>query len=156
MRTLPRRFGTAALIVIGTWLIAGCGMAPAVAPSTPPTVPAAQTAPTLQPTVITDAANGTAVRVRAGQLVQLNLKSLYWSDPVSSSGGVLAEDGAVSRTPDRRCPVGGGCGTLTARFRAADRGTAQLTAHRASCGEAMGCRSDERDFTVTIIVAIGQ
>jgi hypothetical protein len=152
VNTLRRRLHTATLIVVGTWLIAACATAPASTPAAPPTLPASDTTPAPQPVAIAEPANHTTVQAHAGQLVQLNLKSLYWSDPVSSSSGVLAADGAVNRTPDRRCPMGGGCGTLTARFRAASPGTAQVTAHRSSCGEAMGCSTDQRDFTVTVVV----
>lgn len=155
MHTVRRHAGRAALIVIGVGLMAACGTAPAVTPAQPATtIPTSQsTTPATAPVALADAANHTTVRVHAGQLVQLSLKSLYWSDPVSSSTGVLASDGAVTRAPDHRCPMGGGCGTLTARFRAAGPGTAQLTAHRSSCGEAMGCSVEQRDFTVTVIVS---
>lgn len=152
MNTLRRCLGTAALIVAGTGLIAGCASAPTTTPAAPTTIPVSQTTPAMQPVAIAEPANHTTVRVHAGQLVELSLKSLYWSDPASSSTGVLAADGAVDRTPDHRCPMGGGCGTLTARFRAANPGTAQVSAHRSSCGEAMGCATDQRDFTVTVVV----
>jgi hypothetical protein len=153
-----RGLGTAALIVLGTWLIAGCGTPPPTEPGTTGTITtsaptsATQSEQPGQPGVITEHANHTTVRLRAGQVIQVSLQNLYWSDPASASTGVLALDGPVSRQPDRRCPVGSGCGTLTAHFRAVGPGTTQLEAHRSSCGEAMGCRPDQRDFTVTLVV----
>jgi hypothetical protein len=133
---LKRRIGTVVLIAVGVVLVAaGCS-----------TTTSSTTA------ALTEQANNTTVRMHAGQIVQLSLRNLYWADPVSTSTGVLVLDGAVSRTPDHRGPIGSGSGTLVAHFRAAAPGTARIQTHRSSCGEAMGCRTGQGDFSVTVVV----
>lgn len=148
-----RLFAVIALTVVGACSIAGCGLAPTGTPAPITTATTSAPAPAAQPGVITEQANHTTLRLHTGQVIRLDLHSLYWSDPVSVPTGVLVQDGPVSRVPDRRCPMGVGCGTLTVRLHAAGSGTTQLQAHRSSCGEAMGCSVDQRDFTVTVVVS---
>jgi hypothetical protein len=148
---MNRRFAAVALVVAGVLSIAGCASAPAdtsahLATATTTTAPAPATM------LVAERANHTTVRLRTGQVVQVSLHSLYWSDPVSAPAGVLVQDGPVSRVPDHRCPMGGGCGTLTVRLHAAGPGTTQIGARRNSCGEAMGCTPEQSSFTVTVIV----
>ncbi|GAC1634677.1 MAG: hypothetical protein NVS4B2_21600 [Chloroflexota bacterium] len=59
----------------------------------------------------------------------------------------------VSRKPFNKttCPYGG-CGTVTAKFRAAKAGTAQVSATRVSCGEAMGCTGAAASYRLTVRV----
>jgi hypothetical protein len=149
--SLRRRIGAVALIAVGVWLIAGCSTTTSSTGAEQITTATNQPSQSPQPTALTEQANNTTVRVRAGQIVQLTLRNLYWADPVSTSTGVLALDGTVSRTPDRRGPIGSGSGTLVARFRASGPGTARIQTHRSSCGEAMGCRPGQGDFSVTIV-----
>lgn len=151
--SVKRLLAAIALTIVGACSIAGCGSAPTDTPTHLPTATTSAPAPATQPTVIAEQANHTTLRLRTGQVIQLYLHSLYWSDPVSVPTGVLAQDGPVSRVPDHRCPMGGGCGTLTVRLHAAGPGTTQLQAHRSSCGEAMGCSVDQRDFMVTVVVS---
>jgi hypothetical protein len=42
---------------------------------------------------------------------------------------------------------------VTARFGALRPGRAVVTAHRTSCGEAMGCAGDSGRFSVTVVVS---
>jgi hypothetical protein len=146
------QFGIAVMILLGAGLVGGC----ATTPSTTTNASASATmtdAPMSQPAHITELANHGTVRLRIGQVVQLSLPSTYWSDPVSSMTNIVANDGPVSRVAGGRCPIGGGCGTVSAWFRATRAGTAQLRAQRSSCGEALACRPSQRQFTVTILVS---
>lgn len=153
VRPSHRRFAIAVLIVVGVGLISGCA-------TTTPTTTAGTTAvttttaPTVapQPIGITDQDNGTTLHLRTGQDVQLSLHSTYWSDPVTAPTSVLVIEGRVSRVAGGRCPIGSGCGTVSARFRATSPGTARLRAQRTSCGEARGCTPSQGQFTVTIVV----
>jgi PBP1b-binding outer membrane lipoprotein LpoB len=151
--SFTRRIGTVALIAVGVWLIAGCSSTTSNTGAEQITTATNQPSRSPQPTALTERANNTTVRVHTGQIVQLTLRSLYWADPVSTSTGVLALDDAVSRTPDHRGPIGSGSGTVVARFRASGPGTARIQTHRSSCGEAMGCRPGQSDFSVTIVAS---
>jgi len=51
------------------------------------------------------------------------------------------------------CVPGGGCGTVTARYSAISGGTAQVAAHRDSCGEAMRCQGTNGDWRITVVVS---
>jgi type IV pilus biogenesis protein CpaD/CtpE len=140
------------MILLGAGLVGGCATTPST--TTNATASATMTdAPMSQPVDITELANHGTVRLRIGQVVQLSLPSTYWSDPVSSMTNIVANDGPVSRVASGRCPIGGGCGTVSARFRAVSAGTAQLRAQRSSCGEALPCRPSQRQFTVTILAS---
>jgi hypothetical protein len=146
------QFGVAATIFLGVALISGCAATPTTTSTTPAT--ATSTAvPASQPADITEQTNHGTVNLHTGQVVRLSLQSTYWSDPVSSLTSVVAADGRVSRVRSGRCPIGGGCGTVSVRFRAEGPGTARLQAHRSSCGEAMGCSPSQQEFTVTVVVS---
>lgn len=130
---------------------AGCA---ASTPTTNPasTLPTTPSSPTTAPIQISERAADSTLVLHPGQTVQLSLHSTYWSDPVSSTPDVLSPDGPVSRTQVGRCPVGSGCGIVSVRFVAVERGSARLAAHRSSCGEAMACTGNQGRFTVTITV----
>lgn len=146
------QFGIAVMILLGAGLVGGCASTPSTTTNT--TASATNTgAPIPQPADITELANHGTVRLRIGQVVQLSLSSTYWSDPVSSMTDIVANDGPVSRVAGGRCPIGGGCGTVSARFRATHAGTVRLQAHRSSCGEVLNCSPSQRQFTVTIVVS---
>jgi hypothetical protein len=50
------------------------------------------------------------------------------------------------------CVPGGGCGTVTAAFRALAPGRATITASRTTCGEAMRCTGTDGAWEVTVVV----
>ncbi|GAA1254055.1 hypothetical protein GCM10009665_50900 [Kitasatospora nipponensis] len=107
--------------------------------------------------VLDENANHTTVRAAAGTLVRVTLHSTYWSTPVSSAPQVLVpvptlDPKAPSPSP-LICRPGMGCGIHESLFHALRAGSAQLTATRTSCGEAMECAPDQRTFTVTIEVS---
>jgi len=107
------------------------------------------------PVVIGDAVNGGSVHACVGQTIRLELGSTYWQDVASSDEGVLAADGPTSIAPASpgTCVPGGGCGSVERTFRARAAGTATLSAHRTTCGEALQCSTDQRTFSVRIVVA---
>jgi hypothetical protein len=103
--------------------------------------------------VLDEHAAGTTVRLRVGTPLLVRLHSTYWSAPAASDPAVLAPDGPGGTTPGGGCVPGGGCGTSQARFTATRPGTARITAHRTTCGEAMLCPPAERRYEVTVRVA---
>jgi hypothetical protein len=137
-------------IIVGLGLIGGCATptAPSGTTAVAPTAPV----PASRPIDITDQDNRGTVHLRTGQVIQFSLHSTYWSEPASVPTSVLAIDGAVSRVTGGRCPIGNGCGTVSARFRAVGAGVARLRAQRSTCGEAMLCAPDQRQFVVTVVV----
>jgi hypothetical protein len=124
------------------------GPPPATAPASAP----ASASPSARPLVLDEHAARTTVHARPGTPVLVLLHSTYWSTPASSDPGVLAPRGPGGSTPGGTCVPGGGCGTSSAGFSALRPGTSRVTAHRASCGEAMRCRPGQGDFEVTVTV----
>jgi hypothetical protein len=104
---------------------------------------------------VSEADNGKTVDVRSGDRLDLVLHSTYWTvnDPASPSV-LVARGPARYRSGGAGCPrfPGSGCGTVTQTYRAANLGTVDVTAHRDSCGEAVACAPDQRDFKVTVHV----
>ena len=131
-----------------------CGLTLAISacsgPSTASTTPGPASPAAIR---LGDAADHTTVSVPLGATVILTLGSTYWSAPVSSAPSVLSPVGSPSAGPARTChPTGEGCGSIRVVMHAAAPGTARLNSSRRSCGEAMPCAPDQRDFTVTLIV----
>lgn len=127
--------------------------APAVLPS--PGVPL-RTPPTVGPRTLVarDQDNGRAVSLRVGDHLLLVLGSTYWQFDGSSAPNVLRETGQPAVSPQVAGCVGGqGCGTVSATFDAVAAGTAQVTAKRTSCGEALSCTGNLGSYRVTVLVA---
>jgi hypothetical protein len=95
--------------------------------------------------------NGQTVHVPVGADIVVTLHSTYWTFVPLATAGVLHADGAPA-VAGGQCPPGVGCGTVIVRFNAVAAGTAQLTAARTSCGEALACGPGEGTFRVTIDV----
>jgi predicted secreted protein len=136
---LKRFLGTSLLVVA-----VACGSAPAA--------PGSRTVDLLEK----DA--GTAVQVRAGDTVRVQLvesfpvpgSSLVW-DVMSSDPSVLTllKAGRAPQVPS----APGGTDTYTAFFNAAAAGRATLNAHGATTCEAMAKQScPDRNFTITVEV----
>jgi hypothetical protein len=106
------------------------------------------------PVELTDSANRTTVHAAVGQTVIVALAGGYWSTVTSSAPQLLqpvaAPEPLASASPTGFCPPGAGCGSRPAGFTAKAAGSAQLTASRHVCGEAMACAPDQRTFTVTV------
>lgn len=106
------------------------------------------------PKMVGDHANGTTVRLCVGQTLRLSLHSTYWGNIAGSPETVAKEVGStivVSPAP-MGCLPGAGCGTLVTQFRGLAPGTATVSAHRTSCGEALLCTPDRRSFSLTVVV----
>ena len=106
------------------------------------------------PVIARYASNGKTVHVSVGGKVEVILSSTYWNLRGSSVPAVVHQDGpAVTKAaPMGQCVPGQGCGTVRATFTARSAGTAVLTAHRVSCGEALACGPSQRSFRLTVKV----
>jgi hypothetical protein len=102
---------------------------------------------------LSDGANHSTVRVAKGTTVAVTLHSTYWTFH-ASSGKALKAVGApiLAPAPIGTCVPGGGCGTVTARYRAVKTGSAAINASRVSCGEALACGPSNSTYVVHITV----
>jgi len=102
-----------------------------------------------------DRSDGTTIHVRVGTRIALILASQYWMIHGSSAPAVLRQAGPVRLLPPPRggCPPGVGCRPQRVLFAARTPGTAIITAHRNSCGEARRCVGSQGHFRLTVIVA---
>lgn len=101
-----------------------------------------------------DASNGKTVKMSVGDKLKLVLSSSYWNFNGSSDSRVLRQVGApVLVKTTRTCVPGGGCQPKRVTFRALKPGTAVITAHRVSCGEALACSASKRNFKLTVVVS---
>jgi hypothetical protein len=116
--------------------------------------PAGATSPGTAATLTaTDAENGHRITVHVGDRVSVVLSSTYWNFAGSSNAAVMAPDGAAKVSPNPSgCVPGQGCGTVTATFVAVAPGTAQITASRISCGEALRCTGSAGSYRLTVTV----
>ncbi|OKI93443.1 hypothetical protein [Kitasatospora sp. CB01950] len=133
----PKNALAAALLALAA-LAGGCG-------------PAATT--TAASVVLNESADRTRITVAPGTTVRTELHSTYWSPATSTDPVLLAPTGQPTATTGPSCRPGGGCGTVTTAFTARTTGTARLTAHRTSCGEARPCPPAQQDFTVEVDIA---
>jgi len=101
-----------------------------------------------------DSANGTTVTISPGERFQVTLASTYWTFDPPSNATVLVPQGGQQTSPGSSCPPypGSGCGTATQVYTAEARGTAVVSAHRTSCGEALRCTGSQGSFTLTVVV----
>jgi hypothetical protein len=138
-------------------LVAGCGTAGPFPAQHPPRPghKSSSAGHVHQPVVRTerDGSNGRTVHVKPGDRIELVLGSDYWVIRASSAPAVLRQDGP-SRTlaPVRSCPPGVGCRPLRTLFAALSPGTAVITAHRRTCGEALRCVGSQGRFRLTVVV----
>ena len=99
--------------------------------------------------------NGRRVAVGVGERVRVVLRSTYWQFADPSDPTVAQALGAsvvvLASPPGARCVPGGGCGTATAVYRVVGAGSAVVSAHRTSCGEALRCGPGQSDWQVTLV-----
>jgi hypothetical protein len=90
---------------------------------------------------VDEAANGSDVTLAPGDHLQVTLHSTYWAFNPSSDPAVLGADRRPRTGPGTNCPTypGSGCGTVTQTYTALKAGTADVSADRTTCGEAMAC-----------------
>ena len=113
--------------------------------------PGATPSPAGHVAVAGDSDNGKTVSLHIGDRLEVRLTSTYWTIAGSSDPQVLKAVGPVQVSPQSSgCVPGGGCGTVVAIFDVVGAGSAQVTASRTSCGEAMGCTGDQGSFRVTV------
>ncbi len=117
--------------------------------------PGASATPTPAGAVVTvrDADAGSTVRLRPGDDLVVILGSTYWSESSAPDRGVLVQVGDPVVAPSGDCVPGGGCGTVTVRYRAVARGTTDVVFGRTVCGEALACPPDRREFRIAVVVA---
>lgn len=102
---------------------------------------------------ITERQNKGTVTLRRGQQLRVVLHSTYWRFQKTTDASVLRLDRAPKVRPRLSgCVPGEGCGTVTATYLAAARGSSTVSAVRNSCGEAMGCTGDTGRYTVRVVV----
>jgi hypothetical protein len=102
---------------------------------------------------VSDADSGTTITVHRGATVKLTLHSTYWNVAGSSNANVLRERGKpVVKPTMAHCVPGGGCGTVSASFVAVATGSADITASRTTCGEAMMCAPAQASYAVHVVV----
>ena len=111
----------------------------------------AGTAAPLAAVTATDADNGGTVTVAQGGRLTVTLNSTYWTIAGASNAAVLREVGQPVAVQGS-CPPGVGCGHVTATFAAVGRGRADVTATRASCGEALSCTGGSGRYRVSVVV----
>ncbi len=104
---------------------------------------------------VDEAAKGSIVRLRPGDHLEVVLHSTYWQFNRPTRPRVISADGPAVFGPGEACPPypGSGCGTVTVRYTAHRPGSAVISAHRDSCGEAVRCRPEARDWSVRVNVA---
>jgi hypothetical protein len=100
-----------------------------------------------------DRSNGKTIRIGVGDRVALILGSTYWNIRGSSAPAVLRQQGPAKLLGSANgCLPGVGCGSVRTSFTALSPGTAVITAHRNSCGEALRCVGSRGQFRLTVLV----
>jgi hypothetical protein len=147
---MPRRI-RGLLGAAGAAAVLAAGSAPAITASAA-TVHRAVTQRTV---TVSEPDRGRTITVRSGTRVTLTLHSTYWSIQGSSAPTVLHQVGGPSTRPAKpgTCVPGQGCGTVSATFVALSRGSADLTASRTTCGEALRCTPAQGTYFVHVVVA---
>jgi hypothetical protein len=107
----------------------------------------------------TEANNGTTMALHRGDTLTVTLHSTYWTIEGSSKPTVLVAQGPATTAGEppssKRCVPGQGCGTVTESFTAVGDGTADVTASRTTCGEAMRCTTPAQSRWVLHVVVTG-
>lgn len=136
---------TLAAWLFGVAFLAACGAAVTPGVSGSPT-------PSGQLRVAGDEDNGKTLQLHVGDRFEVRLDSTYWSVKGSSNPSVLMAEGPMVVAPSPSgCVPGGGCGTVAMVFDVVGAGTADVTASRTSCGEAMGCTGSAGSYRVTVV-----
>lgn len=141
IRLRPLKASIAVALLLGT---AACASGATQAISKHTTVPVVRA---------TEKQNGKTLTLKRGQRLQVVLHSTYWQIRGSTRASVLRAVGMPKvLAVNSGCVPGGGCGTVTANYIAVARGSAAVSAHRTTCGEALGCSKAEGTFVVNVLV----
>ncbi|MFJ5926984.1 hypothetical protein ACIQF6_30780 [Kitasatospora sp. NPDC092948] len=154
MTPKPGRAAARAAALLALAALTGCGTTTTTTAAGPATGPTAS-ATAAGSVVLDESADRTRITVAPGTVIRTELHSTYWSPATSTDPGLLAPTGQPSTAAAPSCRPGSGCGTVTTAFTARTAGTARLTAHRSSCGEARPCAPAQQDFTVDVDIAAG-
>ncbi len=117
--------------------------------------PSASPGSTLQAALIVamDSDNGKTLELHVGDRLEVKLASTYWNIHESSDPSVLRLAGPMAISPQPNgCVPGAGCGLAIASFDAVGRGSADVTASRISCGEAMRCVGSAGSYRLSVVV----
>jgi len=136
--------------------------APTVSIATPPAPSPVSTSqgPQIYPTPTTasglltvdETMNGRSITLKRGMMLTIVLHSTYWTISTETSSNVLVLVDGPKTEPAADCVAGGGCGTVTAAYRASADGDTEVKATRTLCGEALKCSPDQALFTVSVTV----
>jgi hypothetical protein len=137
------------LCLVSAAFLASCG---AVMTGGGPS-PSPGSTPEARLVVATDSDNGKTFELHVGDRLEVKLASTYWNIHESSDLSVLRLAGppAISPQPNG-CVPGAGCGLAIASFTAVDTGSADVTASRTSCGEAMRCVGSAGSYRISVVV----
>ena len=139
----------ALLVVVSTASLASCG--PATTGGAPS--PSPGSTPEARLIVATDSDNGKTFELHVRDRLELKLESTYWTIHESSNLSVLSLAAPMTISPrPSGCVPGGGCGLAIASFDAVGVGSADVTASRTSCGEAMRCVGSAGSYRVSVVV----
>jgi hypothetical protein len=137
-------------VVLISALLTACGAAVPTLPATGKVSPAPSAGGPL--TSASDSDNGKTLNLAVGDQLEVRLGSTYWTFNGSSNPAVLKAVGPAVISPQPSgCVAGGGCGFAIATFQVVASGSAQVTASRVSCGEAMGCTAAQDSYRVTVV-----
>jgi hypothetical protein len=115
--------------------------------------PSPGSTPQARQIVATDSDNGKTFELHIGDQLEVRLNSTYWTIHESSDLSILRLAGPVAISPrPNGCVPGAGCGLAIASFDAVGRGSADITASRTSCGEAMRCVGDAGSYRLAVVV----
>ena len=104
--------------------------------------------------VAQDADNGSTLQLRKGDRLEVSLHSTYWVINGSSNSKVLMAEGSAVVSPSPAgCVPGGGCGTVQIVFDVVGAGSADVTAARTTCGEAMLCTGSQGVYKITVVAS---
>ena len=109
--------------------------------------------------ILTESNKNRLVKVRIGESFSVQLHSTYWSFD-SIKGKSIKAIGTTKVAPimpgpnaPAGCQVAGmGCGTVSLKFKAINKGISTVNASRTSCGEALRCTPAQSNYHVTIKV----
>lgn len=104
---------------------------------------------------LTHAQNGSTVVVKAGERFSIVLDSTYWQFTGSEDPAIAKRLLDPAYAPKETNPAirGTGEGTVTAHYEAVAPGSTTISAQRTTCGEALLCPPDQREFKIFLNVS---
>ena len=109
--------------------------------------------------ILTESNKNRLVKVRIGESFSIQLHSTYWNfdsikgKSIKAIGTTNVEPIMPGPNAPTGCQVAGmGCGTVSLKFKAINKGISTVNASRTSCGEALRCTPAQSSYVVTIKV----